>query len=251
MIQTTCPAYARVSKKLLALAGGPVTLLPDSIKLWQEQESHFVSQSVLPMQLQQALADLAEVRDRLAHVQRFDGYSGWAASASGLGALVAGGVQFALAPYPHAAPEQRIYLIIWLGCLVLALAINYGAILAWRAHNGGAQAAVQIRTVGMSILPAIAAGGVISFALVSRGLYDLLPGMWCATYALGLFASRVMVPRDVVFVAVAFGAGATVLLLAAFDPLAWWIMPATFGGGQIAIGAIVLGRPNNERNHTK
>src|SRR5665213_1592181 len=71
-----------------------------------------------PMQLQQALADLAEVRDRLAHVQRFDGYSGWAAIASGLGALVGGGVQFALAPYPHAAPEQRIYLIIWLGCLV-------------------------------------------------------------------------------------------------------------------------------------
>jgi hypothetical protein len=203
------------------------------------------------MQIQQALADLAEVRDRLAQVQRFDGYSGWAAIASGVGALVAGGVQLALVPHPSARPEQQTYLTLWLGCLALALAINYGAILAWRARNRGTQAAVQIRTVGMSILPAIAAGGVITLALVSRGLFDILPGMWCATYALGLFASRFIVPRDVVFVAVAFGAVAAVLLLATRDPLAWWIMPAAFGGGQIAIGAIVLGRPTIERNNAR
>jgi hypothetical protein len=203
------------------------------------------------MQIQQALADLAEVRDRLAHVQRFDGYSGWAAIASGLVAIVAGGVQLALAPNPATAAEHQAYLSIWLGCLVLALAINYGAILAWRARNGGTQAAAQIRSVGMSILPAIAAGGVITLALVSRGLFDLLPGMWCATYALGLFSSRAMVPRDVIFVAVAFGAVAATLLLTTHDPLAWWIMPAVFGGGQIAIGAIVLARPILERNHAK
>jgi hypothetical protein len=202
------------------------------------------------MQIQQALADLAEVRDRLAHVQRFDGYSGWAAIVSGIAALVAGGVQFALAPHPGNAAENQTYLWIWLGCLAPALAINYGAILAWRAHNGGTQAAAQIRTVGMSFLPAIAAGGVITLAVVSRGLFDLLPGMWCATYALGLFSSRAMVPRDVIYVAVAFGAVATILLLATHDPLAWWIMPAVFGGGQIAIGAIVLARPAFERNHS-
>ncbi len=56
----------------------------------------------------------------------------------------------------------------------------------------------------------------------------------------GLFASRAMVPHQVVAVAVAFGAFATVLLLLpALDPLAWWTMPLAFGGGQIAIGAIV------------
>jgi hypothetical protein len=101
-----------------------------------------------------------------------------------------------------------------------------------------------MRTVGLTILPAIAAGGVITLALVLRGLFDLLPGMWCATYALGLFASRAMVPREVVYVAIAFGAAATLLLLLPnIDPLAWWIMPAAFGLGQIAIGAIVRARP--------
>ena len=164
------------------------------------------------MEVRQAIADLAEVRDRLAKIQRFDGYSGWAAIASGFAALAAGGLQFALAPHP-AGVQHDLYLAIWLGCLGVGLAVNYGAILVWRARNGGAQARVQMRTVGMSILPAIVAGGVITLALVSRGVYELLPGVWCITYGLGIFASRAMVPRDVAYVAAAFGAFGTLLLL--------------------------------------
>jgi uncharacterized membrane protein YhaH (DUF805 family) len=200
------------------------------------------------MEVRQALADLAEVRDRLATVQRFDGYSGTAAIASGLAAVLAGFVQAMVDPQPAGHAGRQTYLAIWLTCLGCALAINYGAIVAWRARNSGAQAAVQFRTVGMSILPAIAAGGVITLALLLRGLDDLLPGMWCATYALGLFASRAMMPRDVLIVAVAFGAAAVVLLLAPnIHPLAWWIMPAAFGLGQIIIGAIVRADVAHER----
>src|ERR1700692_4734346 len=105
-----------------------------------------------------------------------------------------------------------------------------------------------MRTVGMSILPAIAAGAAVTIARVARGLFDLLPGMWCATYALGLFSSRAMVPRDVVYVAVAFGALATTLFfLPGIDPLAWWVMPLAFGGGQTAIGAIVRAQAAADR----
>ena len=104
----------------------------------------------------------------------------------------------------------------------------------------------------MSILPAIAAGGVITAALVRHGLFSLLPGMWCATYALGLFASRALVPQGVVYVAVAFGVAATVLLLGpGQNALAWWVMPTVFGVGQIAIGAIVLAdrKPHGRYRH--
>jgi len=200
------------------------------------------------MEVRQALADLAEVRSRLATVQRFDGYSGPAAIASGGVAVVAGLVQGWLVPQPHSAADRQMYLTIWLTCLGCALAINYGAIVVWRVRNRGAQAASQFRTVGMSIVPALAAGGVITLALARRELTDLLPGMWCATYALGLFASRAMVPRDVVLVAVAFGAAAAgLLLLPQLNPLAWWIMPSAFGVGQILIGAIVYADPSRER----
>ncbi|MGH7707905.1 MAG: hypothetical protein ACREM6_08280 [Vulcanimicrobiaceae bacterium] len=192
------------------------------------------------MELRQAIADLAEVRGRLATVQRFEGYSGWAAITSGLVAVAAGVVQFALIPAPRTLADQRLYLDLWLTCLALALAINYGAIVAWYVRHRSAHVDVQVRTVGMSIAPAVAAGGVITIALVSRGLYGLLPGMWCATYALGLFASRAMVPRNVVAIAVAFGAFAAFLLLSVrIDTMSWWVMPLAFGCGQIAIGAMV------------
>jgi hypothetical protein len=36
-------------------------------------------------------------------------------------------------------------------------------------------------------------------------------------------------------------------LFPSVDPLGWWIMPLAFGGGQIAIGAIVLAEPDHER----
>ncbi|MBC5799156.1 MAG: hypothetical protein GIX03_02750 [Candidatus Eremiobacteraeota bacterium] len=200
------------------------------------------------MEVRQAFADLAEVRGRLAGVQRFDGYSGSAAIGSGVVGIVAGLVQALVDPWPHGHAQRQTYLLIWLTCLGIALVLNYGAIFAWRSRNRGAQAAVQFRTVGMSIVPALAAGGVITLALVLRGLDELLPGMWCATYALGLFASRAMVPHQVVAVAVAFGAIATALLLfPAIDPLGWWIMPIAFGGGQIAIGAIVRNDGKPER----
>jgi len=193
------------------------------------------------MEVRQAIADIAEVRDRLASVQRFGGYSGSAAILSGIVALGVGLVQALVVPQPRTLDAQHQYLTIWLSCLVAALAINYGAILIWRAQHRDEQSRFQIRTVGMSILPAIAAGGVVSAALVRHGLFTLLPGMWCATYALGLFASRALVPPRVVFVAVAFGFVATLLLFAPGTlALAWWVMPAAFGLGQIAIGAIVL-----------
>lgn len=203
------------------------------------------------MEFQQALADLAEVRGRLATEQRFDGYSGWAAISSGIVAVVAGAAQWALDPYPRADREITFYLFIWLSCLFIALAINYGAILAWRARHRDSQSLAQMRTVGWTILPGVAAGGVITAALISRGLYTLLPGMWCAAYALGLFASRNMVPRDVVYVAVAFGVIATLLLLVPqIDALAWWVMPLAFGGGQITIGALVRNRTGDEQRES-
>jgi hypothetical protein len=51
--------------------------------------------------IERALADIAEVRQRLAVTQRFYGYSAIAAASSGAFALAAGVVQFVLVPYPH------------------------------------------------------------------------------------------------------------------------------------------------------
>ena len=190
------------------------------------------------MEVERALADLAEVRDRLAACQQFKGYSGPAAAASGAIALVAGVAQLALVPHPATAADERTYLFVWFTCLAAALILNYGAIVVWYARTGATQERVRARSAGVALLPAIVLGAVLSLALILHGLIWMLPGVWYASYAVGLYASRALVPKGALPLAAAFGIIGAVLLLTpnAAMPLAWWIMPVGFGFGQIYIG---------------
>lgn len=193
------------------------------------------------MEVERALADLAEVRDRLASVQEFHGYSASAAALSGVIAVLAGAVQWVVAPHPRSPSDLQHYLTIWLVCLAAALAINYGALLIWYVRNARLHERRQTRTVGIAILPAIGLGAVMTLAMIGHGLIGLLPGVWFASYGIGLFASRAMLPRGVIYVACAFGVAGAALILApdSSAPLAFWVMPAGFGIGQMVIGYLL------------
>jgi hypothetical protein len=202
---------------------------------------YFVVQS-RSMEFERALADLEEVRDRLAACQQFKGYSAPAAAASGAIAVAAGIVQLVLIPHPSTEADARTYLIVWFGCLVIALALNYGALGIWYAQNAGRQERVRTRSAGITLLPAIVLGAVLSLSLILHGLIWMLPGVWYASYAVGLFASRALVPKGAIPLAAAFGIAGAVLLLSP-DPtlgLSWWVMPLGFGLGQIFIGWLLL-----------
>jgi hypothetical protein len=187
-----------------------------------------------------ALADLDEVRSRIASVQRVRGLSCAAALASGIGAVGSGMVQLSVVPHPTTAADGARYVAIWIACLAFALAINYGAIAVWLIRHWSARSQAELRTVGMTILPAIVAGGAFTAALLERGEIGLLPGIWCTCYALGLLASRAMAPRGFIPVALAFAATGVALLFApATNALAWWVMPLTFGLGQLVIAALI------------
>ncbi len=199
------------------------------------------------MDVTRALADLDEVRSRLASAQRIRGLSGVAALASGIGALGSGLVQYAVVPYPSGAEGGARYVAIWIACLAFALAINYGAIAVWLIRHWSARSQAELRTVGMTILPAIVAGGAFTAALLVRGEIGLLPGTWCSCYALGLLASRSMAPRGVTPVALTFAAVGFALLFApGGNALAWWVMPLTFGLGQLLIAGLIA-RDENGR----
>lgn len=192
------------------------------------------------MEVSRALADLEEVRARLAAVQRFRGLSGGAALASGAAAVGTGFVQAMVVPYPASQADAGRYVAIWIACLACSLAANYGAILLWLARNWSVRSRVQIKTVGMTILPSIVAGGLLSAALIARGEVGLLPGTWCMCYALGLIASRAMAPPGIGWVAALFAtSGAALLFAPGSNALAWWVMPATFGLGQLVVGVLV------------
>lgn len=190
-------------------------------------------------EIERALLDIAEVRERMGAAQQFKGYSGVAAIASGFFAIVAGIVQAILVP--DAAANGSRYFAIWIVCCAAAILVNYGAIAHWFISDASARDRWQTRTVGLAILPALVLGAALSFALFGAGSIALLPGLWCATYGAGLFASRTMVPRGVVPVAALFMlAGVALLFAPPALALAWYVPAATFGIGQTLIGWLVL-----------
>ena len=195
------------------------------------------------MDVRRALSDLAEVRERLARLQRFEGYSAPAAAASGVAALIAGLVQSRLVPLPHAGGDLRLYAVIWMSCLAAGLALNYGTVAAWLLRHRSSVARSQFRSAALSILPSIVLGGALSLALADHGQYALLPGAWFAFYAIGLFASREVIPPGAVSVTIGFAVLALLFLATPLQSvsLAWWVMPLGFGLGQLAIGALIWG----------
>jgi hypothetical protein len=194
------------------------------------------------MEFERALADLEEVRDRLAACQQFRGYSGPAAAASGAIAIAASLVQLALVPRPVTDADVRTYLIVWFSCLAAALLLNYGALVVWYAQNGARQERVRARSAGITLLPAIALGAVLSLTLILHHVIWMLPGVWYACYAVGLFASRALVPKGAIPLASAFGIAGMFLLLTPDTtlPMSWWIMSLGFGFGQMYIGWLLL-----------
>lgn len=193
------------------------------------------------MELERALSDLAEVRDRLVRVQRFEGYSAAAAVASGLCALAAGYVQWHAAPLPQRSESLHRYVAIWMVCLAVALLLNYGAVAIWVWRHRGPGAASGFRTAARSIAPSVLLGGLLTLALIDRSAYALLPGTWFALYSLGLFASRDVIPRSTLAVTVGFGVLAALFLVSPLQAVAlsWWVMPLGFGIGQVVVGALI------------
>jgi hypothetical protein len=193
------------------------------------------------MELERALSDLAEVRDRLVHLQRFEGYSGPAAAASGIVAIAAGIVQSRTVPSPSTTQELHLYLVIWLGCLATALLLNYGAVVAWLIKHRAPGAKSRFRSAALSIAPSVLMGGALTLALIDHAQYALLPGTWFAFYAIGLFASHGVIPNSAIGIAFGFALLALLFLATPLTEvaLAWWVMPLGFGIGQTGIGLLL------------
>ena len=191
--------------------------------------------------LERALADIAEVRERLGHVQRFRGYSALAAAVSGAFAIAAGALQLLVVPHVRTVHEGHLYFALWFACCAASVLVNYGAIAHWYVNDATARDRWQTATVGLSMVPALVLGAMLSFALLHANLYAFLPGVWYGCYGVGLFASRTMVPRAVVPIAAAFMIGGMGLLFVpAAIALQWWVLPLGFGAGQLAIGLIIM-----------
>ncbi|MBW3596691.1 MAG: hypothetical protein KY475_05385 [Planctomycetes bacterium] len=193
------------------------------------------------MQLDEALAQIAEIRSQIDRTGTFRGYRAATVGFSGLVGVGAGVVQAIHVPHP----QQQVfaYLMLWISAAAISVAV-VGAELAYRCYRAASPRTARLTLLALEqFLPCIVAGALLTAALASASVESLwmLPGLWAILFSLGVFASCRLLPRPNFLAGVFFlAAGALCLAFGKGEhALSPWIMASTFGGGQLLTAALL------------
>lgn len=191
--------------------------------------------------LRGAIDDLALIRAQVAKASLFQGFGPFTLGATGVLALVVGATQGSWLKDPRAHAGE--FVALWFATAaisVIAIAVEM-FIRAQRAHGSMAMPLIQ-QTV-RSLMPALAAGGLLTIALLRTdpAAAWLLPGLWQIIFCVGAFAMVPMLPKPIVAV------GAWYLVCGLFciergvtDGLSGWTMGIPFGVGQFLAAAVLI-----------
>lgn len=187
------------------------------------------------MQLDEALAQISEIRQQMAQSQVFRGYRSATTAFTAVVAVLAAAAQGRWVPDP--VQHLNAYLLVWCAAALLSIVV-VGVEMAVRSRRSGSSLQRQITLVVIDqFAPSLAAGALLTFVVAqyARGAGWMLPGLWAILFSLGLFASRRFMPRGVFVIAGYYLLAGLVCL--SLDPgtaaLSPWTMGLTFGAGQL------------------
>ncbi|MFI5458723.1 MAG: hypothetical protein ACHRXM_25115 [Isosphaerales bacterium] len=201
------------------------------------------------MELREALTQITEIRLQLARTEVFRGYRAMPVAFSGGVALLAALIQAGTIADP--ASQIGPYLVLWIGAAFVS-ALAAGLEMMIRARNAGSPMTRELTWLAVEqFCPSLLAGALVTVVLLRAAPESLwmLPGLWQIFFALGIFASCRLLPKQTFWVAVFYlGTGLAVLAVAHGEAaLSPWLMGLPFGAGQL-LAATVLYR-TLERNH--
>jgi hypothetical protein len=193
------------------------------------------------MQLQNALLEIAEIRERMVSAQVFRGYRAQAAAFSGVLALIAAGVQSRIIPEPSA--DVWRYVQFWSLVAVISAAVTAADLVVRWVRDSSGRERVRILSAVRALAPCLVTGALATGAIVrfSPELAWMLPAIWALLFAQGLFASTPLLPRAAWWVGGYYVAMGLVVLSWGRDgeALAGWTMAMTFGVGQLLAAAVL------------
>jgi hypothetical protein len=190
-------------------------------------------------ELDKAIADLADIRARLAAGTLFQGLGPAAIAATGLLALAAAEAQ-ALWPRPLAGSRET-FLEVWLAVAIVAAVLIGSEMIARSRRRHGGLSTAMILNAAEQFVPAGFGGAAVAAVLFQFSPENcwMLPGLWQIFVALGIFAAARCLPRSMTLAgAWYFLAGTAVLILASKEKaLSPWLMGLPFGAGQLLMAA--------------
>lgn len=198
--------------------------------------------------LEDALAQISDIRGHLARTETFRGYRSATVGFSAVVAVIVAVLQSWLVPNPSRATAE--YLALWVCAAAICLVVTAAEL--W-LRSARAASPLSLRHTCLAVeqfLPCVVAGGLLTVALLRYAGETLwmLPGLWSMLFGLGVFASWRLLPRPTFLVAVYYLLASMLLLTIArehtFSP---WAMGGTFGVGQMFAATILyftLERPD-------
>ncbi len=201
------------------------------------------------MELREALAQIADIRIRMAEAEVFRGYRSVPIAFSGMLAIGAGVVQ----PYWVSDPANNVlaYCTVWIVVAMLSI-VAAGLAMVLRDRYGGVSQTREVTLFAISQLaPSLVAGALVTGVIVrfAPEAAALLPGLWQVLFSLGLFASYRLLPRAIGVVAFFYLVSGIVVMIVCRGE--WALAPCAmglpFGIGESAAACILYW--NLERSH--
>jgi hypothetical protein len=174
-----------------------------------------------------ALDNLRYIRATMERAGSFTAVPGWGQVAIGVSAL-------ATAYIAARQTSSLNWLVTWLGEAILALTIGgWTMVRKARAANDSLLTGPG-RRFGLSFLPPVAVGGVLTVALYLGGDRRLIPAVWLLLYGTGVVTGGAFSVRVVPVMGIGFLLLGTAALVAPGG--ADWLLAAGFGGLHIVFG---------------
>jgi hypothetical protein len=188
-----------------------------------------------------AAENIRYIRDAMERAGSFTSVPGWGMVAFGITALATAAIAGPLpAARPYGSAGDR-WLVLWLAEAVLALGIGCVTLIGKARAANDPLLSGPGRRFGLSFLPPIVAGALLTMALYQIEQFVLLPGSWLLLYGTGVTTAGAFSVRPVPLMGLGFMALGTVAL---FAPASWGhaFLAAGFGGLHIVFGTIIARR---------
>jgi hypothetical protein len=154
-----------------------------------------------------ALGQVRRLQSLILEKRKFTGFSGTARMLGGSIALLG------CALMSFFRNQFAVQLAGWVCFLIIALLLNYGALMLWFVQLPKHQRNLQSIVPAFEAVPPLAVGALLSAALLLRGEPNLLFGAWMCLYGLANTAYRTSLPKAIWYLGLYYLACGTVFLM--------------------------------------
>src|SRR3989442_1536228 len=181
-----------------------------------------------------ALDNLQFIRSAVERAGSFTALPGW-------GMVVVGCTALASTWLGLRQARSADWLAVWLGEAALAVVVSSAALVQKARAANDPLLSGPGRRFGLSFLPPIVVGALLTIALHRAGLFALMPGVWLLLYGTAVATAGAFSVRIVPIMGGCFMVLGTVALFAPAG--VWpWFMAAGFGGLNTVFGIIIARR---------